>query len=229
MNPQHDDAPAEVKTTRERLLQAAGEVFAEMGFHDAKVRDICARAGANLASVNYYFRDKDSLYAAVIENARQFEFDQFPLDMLGPGASPHERLRAFITRFVNKLFDRGRPSWHVQLVCREMIEPTAGLDLIVERGIRPQFEYLASILGEILGPAADPHLVARCAASVIGQCLHYFHCAEVTRRLFPGFMESPDFREQTAGHIHEFTMHALEGLRQSLRSARPGAPGGAER
>ena len=42
---------------RERLLEAAGEIFAEHGFRNTTVREICKRADINLAAVNYYFRD----------------------------------------------------------------------------------------------------------------------------------------------------------------------------
>ena len=47
--------------TRERLLEAAGEVFAERGFREATVRGICKRANANNAAVNYHFGEKEEL------------------------------------------------------------------------------------------------------------------------------------------------------------------------
>jgi AcrR family transcriptional regulator len=51
-----DDSAADDTATR--VLNAAGLIFAEKGFKDATVREICSAAGVNLASVNYYFRDK---------------------------------------------------------------------------------------------------------------------------------------------------------------------------
>ena len=52
--------------TRRQLLEAAGEVFAEAGFRDATVREICRRAGANIAAISYHFGDKEKLYAEVL-------------------------------------------------------------------------------------------------------------------------------------------------------------------
>src|SRR5260370_34476329 len=50
------------EATRKRLLDAAAAVFAEIGYHRATVRDICARAGVNGALANYHLGDKLELY-----------------------------------------------------------------------------------------------------------------------------------------------------------------------
>jgi hypothetical protein len=48
--------------TRERLLAGACEIFTKKGYRDATIADICERAGANVAAVNYHFGDKETLY-----------------------------------------------------------------------------------------------------------------------------------------------------------------------
>jgi len=53
------------EATRRRLLLAAERVFAENGYENAAARDICARAKANLAMINYHFGSKLGLYRAV--------------------------------------------------------------------------------------------------------------------------------------------------------------------
>src|SRR3954470_6955933 len=87
--------------TRQRILEAAGEVFAEQGFRSATVRDICQRAGANVAAVNYHFGDKAKLYEAVLEQALRTAVGRYPPDYgLTKGADAEARLRAFIHSFL---------------------------------------------------------------------------------------------------------------------------------
>src|SRR5881296_836573 len=116
--------------TRQRLLEAAGEVFAEHGFHDATIREICEKAKANVAAVNYHFGDKEELYAAVFDYARACAVDQFN-ELVVPTIPPEERLRAFVQAVLVRFFDEGRPAWLGKLVAREMIEPTKALDSLV--------------------------------------------------------------------------------------------------
>lgn len=55
------------RTTRERILDAAEQVFAEKGMAAAPVRDIAARVGLNPASLYNHFAGKEELYEAVLE------------------------------------------------------------------------------------------------------------------------------------------------------------------
>ena len=67
-------------STRERLIEAAGRLFAENGFEGSTIRGICEDAGANVAAVNYHFRGKEGLYAEVVADVIRRRTERFPMD-----------------------------------------------------------------------------------------------------------------------------------------------------
>src|SRR5258708_38634054 len=102
---------------RQHLLEAAGEVFAEVGFRSATVGEICQRAGANIAAVNYHFGDKETLYAAVLTETCQLSMQKYPADMgLSPNASAEQRLHAFVRSFLWRIFSHGPEARHGKLM-----------------------------------------------------------------------------------------------------------------
>src|ERR1700746_2555101 len=58
------------RSTREHLLEIAGQVFSEKGFASATGKEICERSGANAAAVVYHFGGMDNLYREVVQEAR---------------------------------------------------------------------------------------------------------------------------------------------------------------
>lgn len=63
--PKQRDAEA----TRDEILQAATEEFADKGLHGARVEEIAARTATSKHMIYYYFGSKDGLYSAVLERA----------------------------------------------------------------------------------------------------------------------------------------------------------------
>ena len=55
--------------TRERLLRVACRRFADFGYQETRIQDVCRLAGANIAAVNYHFGGKEGLYRAVWDHA----------------------------------------------------------------------------------------------------------------------------------------------------------------
>ena len=108
--------------TRQHLLEAAGEVFAELGYRTATVREICERAGANIAAVNYHFGDKEQLYRAVLQETYQSAIKQYPADYgLRPNAMAEERLRAFVHSFLLRIFSNGPSARRSEVSRRESL------------------------------------------------------------------------------------------------------------
>ena len=200
--------------TRRQLIEAAGAVFAEAGFKNATVREICRRGNANIAAVNYHFGDKETLYLEVLRYAHARALEKYPplLDV-GPSAPPEKKLRAFIHSLLLRIFDKGPTSWHGKLMSREMIEPTPALDSLVEERIRPMSTQLWKIVAEILDCPLNDERVRLCSFSVVSQCVFYHHCRPVMTRLFP---DQPALDAAGIGklaeHITRFSLAALKAF-----------------
>jgi len=202
--------------TRQLLLEAAGEVFAERGFKAASVREICQRAGANVAAVNYHFGDKETLYAEVLKYALRCAREQYPPTFgLRKGATVEQRLHAFVHSFLLRIFDGSRSSWHGRLMSHEMLEPTGALEGTVKSEIRPIFEELQEIIRDLLPPRPKPELVRRCAFSIVSQCVFFHHCRPVVVRMFPNMTFDPARIAELAEHISRFSLLAIQGLGRS--------------
>jgi TetR/AcrR family transcriptional regulator, regulator of cefoperazone and chloramphenicol sensitivity len=200
-------------STRERLLEAAGEVFAERGYRDGTILEICRRAGANIAAVNYHFRDKQNLYAEVFRYAHRRAAEQYPaMGDVPAGAPAEQRLRAYVRSFVGRILGEGRPAWHGILISREIAEPTGVLDHLYEEELRPRHEYLEKIVREIVGSEPSRNRVRLCVFSIVGQCMFYRMAKPALSALYP--KERLD-AERIAEHITQFSLGALCELRVS--------------
>jgi len=94
--PRRRDKPKRPELTRDKLIEAAGHVFAEHGYRAATIREICRRAGANVASVNYTFGDKMGLYTEVLRHSVRAAKTAAMSAALDASLSAEETIRAVI-------------------------------------------------------------------------------------------------------------------------------------
>jgi AcrR family transcriptional regulator len=208
-------------TTRNRLLEAAGLIFAEQGFKNATVRDICTAAQANIAAVNYHFGDKVALYEAVVAYANDWAINKYPIPPapeVCEGLSMEARLKLFIHRFLSRFLDPGRPSWHGQLMAREMADPTDVLDKLMASMVRPSFTEVFGVLRNLLNPTITDDRVRMVVFSVVGQCIFFHHAKPIHLRM--GFLDyaDPKLVEKLAAHIFEFTISAIAELNRTANA-----------
>ncbi|MGZ3303160.1 MAG: CerR family C-terminal domain-containing protein [Isosphaeraceae bacterium] len=203
--------------TKSRLLEGAGEEFAEKGFELARVRAICDRAGANLAAINYHFGDKEHLYVEVLREAHRCGEDP-QKECLDPGLSPAERLRTFIHHFLDRVLAMNHPEdWQHRLMLREMLSPTPFSEVLVREMIRPRFELIRGLMREIC-PEDDDRRLNALVFSVIGQCLHYKMARRVTERLIGDEGYRALDLDYLTDHITAFCLAAL-GMGPTLNQA----------
>lgn len=204
--------------TRTRILQAAAEIFADVGFEKATVRTICDRASVNVAAINYHFRDKENLYLEVLKYCKSIAFEQYPLDKeFAKNDRPELRLRAFIRFFFSCILDQGPASLFGRLVSREYVEPTFALDMLVENTMRPTFVLLSEVVAELLGKKATEMNIRMCCASVVSQCLFYLFARHALSRLFPNEQFPGDYLETVIDHVTRFSLAAIKDFRNSVK------------
>ncbi len=200
--------------TRRRLVEAAGQVFARRGLHGATIKQITDKAQVNLAAVNYHFKDKFALYAAVIRHALSIKGS--PLERIAPTGSPRRRMRSLIAGLIEDIYDPARPAWLTPLLAHEFTEPTEAITEVIDELLRPRADRVHGLVRFIVGPGASEQQVVRAAMSVLSQCFMILYNRQVLQRLYPELMGA-DQKRQIIDHITQFSMAGLESLRAVRR------------
>jgi AcrR family transcriptional regulator len=199
-----------------RVLEAAGQIFADKGFEGATVREICQRAGVNIAAVNYYFRDKERLYIEAVKLACHGQAEQSSLPAWPEGTPGSVKLRDFIHTMVKRMVDNHRSQWQRQLFLREMAQPTAACAELVREVIRPMAEVLSGILRELMPEVPDARrwLIG---FSIVGQCLFYRLAHPIVTMLVGEEEHRTYDATLLAEHITQFSLAAL-GLTETQKA-----------
>jgi AcrR family transcriptional regulator len=207
--------------TREKLLAAASQVFAEKGYEKATVREICQAAQvSNLAAVNYYFGDKERLYVESVKRAHRMKIAEVPLPIWGPNTSPEEKLRGLVRTMANRMIAGSCQPWHEQLMMREVMQPTAAVAELVQEFFRPHFNILLSVIDELVPSDVPQERRHMLAFSIIGQCLHY-RVAQPIVNLLVGPEESATLTpDHIAQHVAEFSLSALRNWTAESHAAK---------
>lgn len=205
--------------TRARLLETAGQIFADKGFDRATGKEICKQAGANVAAINYHFRDLQGLYAAVVWEAhsRLVTFDALSAAVSRlPNA--RAKLEAALTLFVQTITGPASSSWTLRVIAREFVSPSPALDAVREKEILPKSRILRSIVSELLNVPADDPAVARGCISIISPCIMLLILDRRTFKLiFPKFGLTAADSEALVAHLVKFSLAGLAEIKASRR------------
>ena len=203
------------RETRRRLLNAACEIFAEKGYRNAKVVEICERARANVASVNYYFGNKASLYA----ETWRYTFQQFEKRIFweSEDGSPQERLRAHILTLMKNFNLKGKMGYFIRLYLMEIANPTGLIQDAWRELIAPKRKKLHDIIRELIGPDTDEQSVLFCELSIASQCRILLTIKHIDLEYLLGQPLEPELIQRLADHIVEFSLagiHAVGGAKK---------------
>jgi AcrR family transcriptional regulator len=152
------------RETRARLLEVAGQVFAEKGYERTTAKEIAKRAGINPAAVNYYFGGVDELYLTVIEEARRRSVTYEKLAAAINGKiEPIDKLQAMLEFLVRLLTGPFASSWMARIFARELVSPSPVLKRLSFRDTERRLKLLREIVGAYTGlPPDHPNVSYAC-------------------------------------------------------------------
>lgn len=197
--------------TRQRLIDASAVLFADKGFQNVTVREICKASNANVAAVNYHFGDKAGLYRAVVTRAIEVMRETNELSQrAGDGQSPEEQIRSFVRVFVSRITSDGPTAWIHKLMAREMERPSEVLDQVMVQVLKPRIEYLCGVIAAIMGLPPDDPRVMRSVTSLQVQCL--VAARPIPKAVTKALGSLPYDPEAMAIHVADFSIGGMRAV-----------------
>jgi AcrR family transcriptional regulator len=200
MTPAPVEAPAvEVRTTRERILDAAEQVFAEKGLGAAPVRDIAGRVGLNPASLYNHFAGKEELYEAVLERGLTPVLEMLS-DLMG-GVRTRDREEKAIDRVVLHFAESPNLA---KLIHYETLAGGERLARIAGRWFEPVYQRGIEVLhasraAEVWTPEELPLLLLAFQNLIVG----YFAMAPLVHQAFGFDPHSPEGIARQTAFLHK--------------------------
>lgn len=175
---------ADGEESRNRIVMAGLQLFAEHGYARTSTRQIAKEAKVNISAIAYYFGDKAGLYSAVFnESYGTVEHDIAILT--NQNLTLEQALSGLFEGFIGPLKLGNVAKLRVRLHMREMVEPTGIWEEEIENGIAPYHQALISLLQKHLGLAKvddDLHRLAQC---IVAMGVHLFTGRDVIERITP--------------------------------------------
>ena len=213
MKPQNpaDAASSDSVDARERILQAALQVFASKGYGQASTREICRKADVNVAGIHYYFGDKASLYQEL------FRIPERMIDLPPALDLPETTLQQGLSAWYNHVmgFALGPEDGNQLrlLFLREQMEPS-GVLAINTVGIIGLFHaQLVRFLVKRLGLEASDTALHQLAYTLLGMAMVFFVERDAIRQLTPDLLASQSTLNQLIDRIVGHAVAVVEAER----------------
>ncbi|WP_221795371.1 CerR family C-terminal domain-containing protein [Oceanobacter mangrovi] len=195
--------------TRQRILQAAGDLFGKQGFSATTNKSVAESAGVDLASINYHFGSRNGLYQAVLVEAhRSIVSLDFLQQLQQSPASPEQKL-AGLVRFLARVVT-ARQSWNVRVLVREILVPSIDLRALVDAEITPKIVIVRQLLAAIAGLDVNDPRLATAMIQLAGPCLMLLVVDERLPLPVGEVRQQPP--EQVAEQMLCFLIAGLKGL-----------------
>ncbi len=203
--------------SKNRLLEAGCRVFAEQGYYNTKVADICKLAGLNITAVNYHFGSKEGLYKAVWEsfafgndaNAYSYYSDK--------NRTAKERLANMVCRLIEMNFEKGQVWLFSRMHLMEVLQPTGLLGKYLEKIMKKPITALQDIIREFI-PDIDKDDLTSCTFVIYTICRGIYCNTPETLKAEYSIKLTKDYIEHLKGYFTDVCLASIEIYRQRYSS-----------
>lgn len=202
----------EPEKTRAAILKSALEEFSHEGVTGARTDEIARRAGVNKALLYYYFKDKDGLYAAALEQVFTGLHDHVMTVLDDPRLAAKEKLMKYVAAHFDYI---ARSPVYPRLVQREFMR-TSGKGLspvanrILERFGKPIYSKLTALIQQGVSSGEfrkiDPQ---QTLTSILGTIIFYFISLPAQQVMTPGDPTSPERIAARRAAVQDFVAAAI--------------------
>lgn len=205
--------------SRERLLEAAVDVFGKHGFEAATTRMIAKTAGVNIAAIPYYFNGKDGLYqAAVTYIVEKIEAQAGPTlkNMTELASRKHlsrkaamEALETLLETVINFMVGSSEAPRVARMILREQLDPSSAYDIIYTRVMNKIIKSIALFL-TVIHKDLSIRTARLKAMAIMGQVLAFRVARETVVRMVGVEGYSRKETDEIRGIILEHTRRAVK-------------------
>lgn len=196
--------------SRAAILKAAGQEFAQHGIAGARTDAIAREARVNKALLYYYFKDKETLYGAVLDDAFSGLKATVFRALDGDGA-PRDKILAYVGAYFdfiasNQLYPR--------LMQREMMRAREGqsqhIDKVIKTYIQPIFARVSQVLKEGIerGEFRDVNPI-HFVPSMVAMIVFYFSSAPMMQKIVGCNLLTPERIAERRAAVLDFISAAL--------------------
>lgn len=198
--------------TKDRILKAASKIFLNHGYKEATIRMISEKAKVNVASINYYYKNKEDLYLAVINYWAEDAFKDFPMDqMADPSTPPQEKIKIFIYHTLLCLLGKnGKGTGFGRLIAMEAaVSLSSVVNQVIADTIGRPTELLKETVRE-LTHIEDEEKLKVYTACIVGQTVYFYMSRNINTSLFGIEPLNEEEKIRTISeYIFNFCMNAL--------------------
>lgn len=198
--------------TRDQIIEAAGELFAQYGYQGTTSKAICQSCGVNLASVNYHFGSRQGLYEVILKQVHESLMGLEHLDaLIDSKLAPEQKFRTFISELIPAIV--GAKNWQLRIWAREIAAPSEFLPNVMNEQILPKFTRLSALISQLTGLSADDSRLLPAVFNVISPCLMMLIANREQQMPLSDIFNYPS--EQLVDYLQRFLLAGLKALADS--------------